>query len=165
METVLACHVEFPRYTVASDGAVVSHVSRTARMLRPIRMGLYVGFQLLDSAGTRRNVYQHRLVTEVFHGAAPAGGESRHRDGTRTNNSAANLHWGTRSQNMRDKEAHGTAPKGERHPQAKLTDEQVRLIREWHAAGVSPTVAMNTFGISRMTHWRAAARRSWTHIT
>lgn len=50
----------------------------------------------------------HVLVCRAFHGAAPEGQEVRHLNGNPPDNRAINLAWGTRSQNMRDKQDHGT---------------------------------------------------------
>ncbi len=52
-----------------------------------------------------------------------------HDDGNKLNNTLGNLKWGTRLENMRDKVRHGTVPTGENHFKAKITNEQVELIR------------------------------------
>jgi hypothetical protein len=160
----VAIHPRFPMYRVHDDGRVISMVNRNERTLSPIRMGNYRGLQLVDADGALRKVYLHRLVLEAFVGAPPVGQEARHLDGDRTNNAASNLAWGSRSENMRDKERHGTAPRGERHPSAKLTDEIVLRMREMHAAGVSITTLCREFSVSRMTCWRAATGASWAHL-
>lgn len=66
----------------------------------------------------------HRLVLLAFAGPAPEGMEVRHLNGDRTDNTLANLTWGTHLENMRDQREHGThknsvkthCPKG--HPYA-----------------------------------------------
>lgn len=160
-----ACHIRFPRYVVTPRGEVVSLVFRRARPLRSITRGKgYRGFTLLDSTGVLRPVYLHVLVAEVFHGAAPAGHEVRHRDGDKTHNAASNLLWGTRSQNMRDKEAHGTATTGEAHPMAKLREQDVKDIRLLDECGMSPAIVRAHYEISRMTHWKIVNRKLWRHV-
>jgi hypothetical protein len=159
-----AVHPDFPGYDVWADGTVVSRIHRRARVLKPIAVGKYAGFTLRDRLGAIRRIYHHRLVCEAFHGPCPDGQETRHRDGDRLNNSATNLEWGTRSENMRDKERHGTAPKGERHGCAKLTETDVREMRRLRAAGASLPDLMARFGVTRMTCWRAVSGRQWTHI-
>lgn len=59
--------------------------------------------------GKQRATPVHVLVALAFHGPRPEGMEVRHLDGTRTNNRPENLAWGTHSENMQDKVAHGTA--------------------------------------------------------
>lgn len=157
-------HPEFPDYVVYADGSVVSHVHSTPRRLSPIRMGKYVGLQLRDRFGVCRKIYLHRLVTETFRGQPAPGQEARHRDGNRQHNAESNLHWGTRAENMRDKDAHGTSPKGMRHPGAKLTDAAVIEMRAMRSVGASLPELMAKFGVSRMTCWRAVTGRLWSHI-
>ena len=77
----------------------------------------------------------HRAVPEAFVGPAPSGTEGCHNDGDIWNNVPANLRWDTHAANMADIFAQGktTAPRnpatGEAHGRAKLTAEQVRLVR------------------------------------
>lgn len=69
------------------------------------------------------------LVCAAFHGRCPPEQECRHLDGKRLNDAADNLAWGTRKQNSADKVIHGTAPRGIKNPNAKLTDFQISEIR------------------------------------
>lgn len=50
----------------------------------------------------------HRLVALTFLGPRPPGLETRHVDGDPLNARASNLAYGTRSENVLDKRAHGT---------------------------------------------------------
>jgi hypothetical protein len=57
----------------------------------------------------RQTTYQiHRLVAEAFLGPMPSGLETRHLNGIPSDNRLANLAYGTRQENMRDKIIHGT---------------------------------------------------------
>jgi hypothetical protein len=160
----LAAHLDYPKYVVSDDGRVFSLVQRQVRQLTPGMRGKYRGFTLVHRSGALRSSYQHRLVAETFHGLPGLGMETRHLDGDRFNNSASNLAWGTRSENMRDKERHGTAPLGERHPMAKLDTRTVRVIRGLHHYGFDPKRIMRRFGISKMTHYRIVKNQSWKGI-
>lgn len=157
-------HPDFPLYWVFDDGSVLSVVGKTPRVLKPGYRGNYLGMSIVDRLGKLRGVYLHRLVAEAWHGMPASGQEVRHLDGDKLNNRPDNLAWGTRSQNMRDKEAHGTAPQGERHPQSKLTDSDVRRMRKMWDAGASLPDLEKEFRVSRMTCWRAATGRSWSHL-
>ena len=93
----------------------------------------------------------HRMVAEAFHGPKPsAQHEVRHLDGDRRNNAASNLAWGTRRENIDDREAHGTTargarngaytkpesrPRGEANKRAILTAAQVADVRRRLDAG------------------------------
>jgi hypothetical protein len=72
----------------------------------------------------------HRLVLEAFVGECLAGMEGCHNDGDATNNKLENLRWDTKEENVKDIERHGNLPSGDNHPSAKLTDAQVKEIRE-----------------------------------
>lgn len=50
----------------------------------------------------------HALVALAFIGPRPAGMDVRHLDGNKLNNTAANLRYGTRSENIIDAVTHGT---------------------------------------------------------
>lgn len=56
----------------------------------------------LRKDGIGKHLRTHVLVCTAFHGPRPNGMEVLHLDGTRTNNRADNLIWGTRSDNMKD---------------------------------------------------------------
>lgn len=157
-------HPLFPRYYVGVDGSVISTVTHRWRLLRGGRMGKYRGLQLSDNEGVLRHVYLHCLVAEVFHGLRPLGLEVRHIDGNSENNDATNLCWGTRAQNMRDKERHGTAPWGERHGRSKLTGDDVREMRRLRREGVAVRSIAKQFGMSVMATHRAVTGVSWSHL-
>lgn len=52
-----------------------------------------------------------------------------HGDGNCTNNVPSNLRWGTHDENLKEAVQHGRIGRGENHPRAKITDEDVRAIR------------------------------------
>lgn len=56
--------------------------------------------------GNTRTV--HSLVARAFLGPTPEGHEIRHKDGARTNAALANLHFGTRTENILDAVRQGT---------------------------------------------------------
>ena len=62
----------------------------------------------ITSAGKRQKRPVHQLVCEAFHGERPDGKEVRHIDGNPLNNKPTNLAWGTRSENAKDRQLHGT---------------------------------------------------------
>jgi hypothetical protein len=68
----------------------------------------------------------HHLVLEAFVGPCPEGMECLHGDDIPDNNILSNLQWGTRLANV----ANMIALNGGIHPNAKLSDEQVRMVRQ-----------------------------------
>ena len=53
---------------------------------------------------------------------------------------------------------------GENHPQAKLTNEQVRTIRELFNLGFSTNVIARNFKVSKWNIEEIVKRHTWTHI-
>lgn len=119
-------------YEVSSLGRVKSLPRRTTR--GGIRQGtaskvsghIFIG---LCKKGVMKSVTVHSLVLKAFRGLPKRGYECRHIDGNPANNTLRNLRWGTRQENMKDRERHGTATRGERHGNAVLTADDVRAIR------------------------------------
>lgn len=97
----------------------------------------------------------HSLVAEAFLGPRPEGHDVAHADGDRTNAAAENLRWATRVENSSDKLRHGTDNRGEKHPLARLTDDQVRIIRTELAVGAKEMA--RRFNVS---HWQVYQIRS-----
>lgn len=164
------------RYSVSSKGRVRSEPKdvirrngnyRTAqRVMRPAK-GInqkYLSLRLTDAHGNQRTHYIHVMVLEAFVSARPLQMDACHCDGNSVNNAARNLRWDTRSANHRDKNDHGTATIGERHPMAILDDRTVLEMRKRRSEGASATVLAREFNVSRMTAFRAATGRSWSHL-
>jgi hypothetical protein len=112
---------------------------------------------ILDGRRVRKQV--HRLICEAFHGPCPAGMQTRHLDGSKTNNRPTNLAWGTAAENADDREAHGHTARGERSGTAQLTLVQVEGIRG--AIGTQRQLAA-LYGVSQRTIGRIRRGEQWT---
>jgi len=129
-----------------------------------------------DDGYPRINLYQerskhfvrkiHQLVLEAFVGPCPEGMEARHLNGNKLDNRLANLTWGTRLENMRDrKEQGGYDLRGEKHPSNKLTDKQVIEIRKMHASGkLTHRAIANKYNVCRSTITCILRGKTWSHI-
>lgn len=92
-----------------------------------------------------------RLVCEEEHGPPPTPKhQSAHSCGKGHLRCVAKRHlsWKTHTENMADKVAHGTAPRGENNHFAKLTEAQVREIRSLRSKMPQTEVA-KSFGVSQ----------------
>ena len=78
----------------------------------------------------KRFFFVHRLVLEAFIGPCPLGQECCHNDGNAYNNHLSNLRWDSPKNNSADRLLHGTQPCGEKSHLAKLTNGDVREIRQ-----------------------------------
>jgi hypothetical protein len=97
------------RYRVTDRGQVRGpSYLWTGKELRPQLIGGYPTVCI-----GRKMIYVHIMVLETFAGPCPPGMECRHLNGVRADcRWPENLCWGTHSDNMRDRVAHG------RHPNA-----------------------------------------------
>lgn len=140
-----------------------------AKLIKPCDTGRGHKFVSFCRGGrkTRKNYYIHRMVLEAFVGPCPPGMECRHfPDRDRANNRLDNLQWGTRRQNMRDKDFHGTHLHGERSPNAKMSDAMVRKIVKLLRAGqlMQKEIAAK-FGIDPGRVQAIASRKAWRRIS
>lgn len=117
----------------------------------------------LRKDGKLRTMTLHRLICRAFHGEQPnpIHKEVAHLDGVRTNARADNLKWVGKFQNHSHRREHGTLPKGERHPQAKLTEQAVRDIL---SSALTARALAERYGVSRDTVADIRRGRRWPHI-
>jgi hypothetical protein len=114
-------------------------------------------------------VKAHRLVAIAFLGPPPfPRAHVAHTDGNKRNNHISNLRWATPAENEADKRRHGRvrgAPPGERHPFAKLTAEQVGLLRDMVATGKGVPEVAKQLNMSKQTAYDAAFGITWRTVT
>ena len=92
----------------------------------------------------------HRAVMSVVLGRRLGRDEFVcHRDDDKTNNSPANLCVGDAASNAADSLRNGRHPTGDRHPFAKLSDEQVRRVRLALARGERGSDLAREYGVHR----------------
>lgn len=87
----------------------------------------YVTFSFRGKV-SRRSI--HSTVLETFVGPRPPGLYACHRDGNKGNNHLTNLKWATSRENQYDRVIHGHGQNGESNGSSKLTEQDVRKIRE-----------------------------------
>ena len=149
----------FPRYEVSDLGRVKSHCGRrSVRILKPVIRNGY-GYVKLTRG---HDLPIHHLVLEAFVGPRPVDMECRHRDGCRSNNRLSNLVWGTKSENYADRRGHGTANDGERHGNAKLTNDLVLAV---YRSDLSDLEAARHFGVPRGVVAKIRFGQVWRGIT
>lgn len=152
----------FPDYSITKDGKVFSFKYREKKRLRECqdKKGYFKVDLRIAGKGHTRAV--HRLVLETFVGPCPLEQEARHLNGNRTDNRLENLSWGTREENAEDKVRHGTATRGEKNGNSKLTIEQVCKIRELHKNGETQKKIGEKFGIAYQTVGGIVRGEAWT---
>jgi hypothetical protein len=100
----------FPGYFASDDGRVFSERRwRGNNGPRELAGGVNAhGYRqvILCDNGVRTVREVHAIIAATFHGPRPAGLDTRHLDGDKSNNAASNLRYGTRSENELDKVRH-----------------------------------------------------------
>jgi hypothetical protein len=114
------------------------------------------------SSGRRRRKYKvHIEVLVAFIGPRPDGLLAAHYDGNRQNNIPSNLRWATHKGNSDDRSRHGTNLHGEKHPDAKLTEDLVREIRTSSLTGEEWAQRLR---VRRCTINKARVGTTWKHV-
>lgn len=147
-----------------SDAGRVRSLPRKSTRGGLLKLQVYKsGYEYVDlyKNGKNKKLRVHRLVLEAFVGACPEGMQCRHWDGNTRQNRLDNLKWGTQSRNCHDKIRHGTDNRGERHPLAKLSDDDVSRIRAM--AGTQQEIA-DLFGVTQPLISKIQLKRIWRHI-
>ncbi len=109
----------------------------------------------------------HVLVASTFLGPCLEGQEVRHfpkRD--RSNNKPNNLCYGTRSENLKDREVHGTMLRGEKVWNSKLTEQDVREIKYKLASGgygINSKLGRE-YGVAHQTIYDIKKNRKWAWL-
>jgi hypothetical protein len=116
----------------------------------------------------------HRVAWQVTNGPIPAGIWVLHRCDNPRCVRPDHLFLGDHAANMADMVAKGRSgaalrpeavQRGERHPMAKLTEQDVRDIRAAYADGRDTTVGLAArYGVSNQLISRIIARGIWKHV-
>lgn len=107
----------------------------------------------------------HRVVALAFLGECPSGMQVRHLNGNSRDNRLCNLAYGTAKENASDKLTHGTEKVGESNHHAKLTESQVKEIRNLYAAGIaSQREIAERYGVNQSHVSTIVLRKSWKHV-
>jgi hypothetical protein len=146
----------------------VSDLGRVYSIPRKFTKGCYLrpatdrnGYLVVGLDGKTQSV--HRLVALAFHGDKKnvLHNEVSHLDGVKSNARADNLKWVSKRENASHKVLHGTAPRGERAPNVKLTANQVHQIR---ASTEGPGRLAAMFGVSPGHIWKIRRYDMWRHL-
>ena len=148
---------EYPsdqRYLVSDKGAI-----RGARGWILKSAPVTGGYLTVNVSGHTRKVAH--IVAETWIGPRPDGHEVAHVDGNNQNNKSSNLKYETKSENERDKVRHGTSNHGSRNGRSKLTDADVKEIRELLSNGVTQKTIAEKFRITQGNVSRIKRGLSW----
>ena len=110
-----------------------------------------------------KHSYVAGIVAETFICPRPNGLEVNHKNGVKTDNSANNLEWVTKTENIAHAFRLGLnkGSLGADHPNAKLTESAVREIRKT-PNGTRGLAAK--YGVDRSLIWMIRKCKGWEHI-
>ena len=120
----------------------------------------HVGYGKAWYRGKRRKA--SRIVCVLAHGEPPTREhEAAHNCGNASCVNPRHLRWATPLQNSADKVKHGTMPRGEHHPSAKLTRRAVDRIKKARSGSLADRKMASEYGVSPATIHAIRTGRTW----
>lgn len=123
------------------------------------------GYGIISSKGSHRTA--HRASYELHKGKIPEELIVRHKCDNPPCVNPDHLELGTHMDNVRDRvlRGRGKAPVGEKHGAAKLTEADVRDIRQrWNNRSATQTALGEEYGVSSRQIGLIVNRQRWKHI-
>ena len=153
------------KYQVSDHGRVKSFLRGKIIIMSNVKTTLGYLRVKLRKDGKETPFPVHRLVGFAFIDLIEGKNEINHIDGNKKNNHVSNLEWCNRSENMRHADRTGLRVmlKGEKNPKAKVTDEQIRIIRN-ERKGVLQKYIAEEFNLKQQTVSKIINGKLWPHI-
>jgi hypothetical protein len=150
-------------YTTADGRTITRHHQERILKLTAGKKTKYFYASLGRYGG---NILVHRAIALAFHGEPPtAKHHAAHDNGDRQDNRPGNVHWKTPVENEADKLRHGRRYQGTDHHLNKLSEDDVRTIRQRLAVGYRIQTALaREYGVDRSTIGKIGERRIWKHL-
>lgn len=123
----------------------------------------YALVSLKNLSGKSKTFSVHRIVCITFHGPAPKGKETNHKDRNRQNNRSDNFEYLTKKENAAYSRENfmQSRVKGQRVNTCVLQEHQVREIRELIANGVPYSKICAQYGMSKSCISLIRRRVNW----
>lgn len=157
-------------YFASSDGHIWSHRGWRGRkepyQLREFRNkhGYYIVELSVDQGRVGKTV--HNLVSLAWFGHRPKHKPvMRHLNGDQTDNRIENLCYGTQKENRDDTRIHGRMYCGSKHNDAKLNEEDVKVIRCLRSGGESLKSIAALFDITISSVSKISLNHYWKHVS
>jgi hypothetical protein len=152
---------ENPNYRVYSNGSIQN--IKSGRFLKTCKHVL--GYRFCSTKlflnGKKRQLTIHKIVTNAFLGPVPEGKEVHHKDNDKTNNSIYNLAYVTRRENMIHAYNDGLMVN---NGWSKLTEENVREIRELRKEGIKNRIIAERFNVGATTICAVNSGQNWAWV-
>lgn len=155
-------------YSITEDGKVWSHSKyrgEDGKFLRTWQKpNKYLSATLYKEG--YRTFLVHRLVGIAYIKNPKTLPQINHINGIRDDNRVENLEWVNNSGNMQNAILRGTFQrKGSKHPLSKLTEKQVKRIRQIYRQGMKNQQEIATsFGITKSLVSQITLGKIWKHV-
>jgi len=107
----------------------------------------------------------HRIVCERVHGPPPSPEiEAAHNCGNTSCVNPDHIRWATHTENMADKELHGTTNRGTRNGRVKLTEDNVREIKRAGKTASYRSIGRR-YGVSAASIHQIFTGKSWAWVS
>lgn len=150
-------------YLVSNFGNVFSIKRNIIMKTRYDRQGYEVLVLHSNSGPVNKSV--HRLVATCFIDNPLNLPQVNHKDGNKSNNTVSNLEWVNASSNNKHAFDLGLRKSGEKHHKAKLTEADVKDIRQLLIQGVPQRAIAKYFPVGRTTIAKIASNQIWKQLT
>lgn len=158
-------------YQASTFGRVRSFLRGKFRIIKPsVTHREYLSvclYKMKDGKMCKKTFRLNRIIAETFIPNPENKPEVHHRDNNPANNAVWNLEWVTGEENKEYARQDGRYLKGEKNPSAKLTEEDVRFIREHYKAGdpeFGNEAFADRFKVSDVTITNIVTFKSWKHV-
>jgi hypothetical protein len=163
---------EYKGYRVYANGNIASS-KNPSKLLKPVPNNCGYGRVTICSEGTKRLIFVHRIIAELFLSKPSGADQINHKDKNKTNNSVNNLEWVTCSENhlhsFKNGRAGSNANKnggisGIKNHQSKLNDKLVLEIYDMTQHKVPQRQIAAHYNINQALVQRIAHKRVWRHL-
>ncbi|AIF72134.1 endonuclease [Bacillus phage Riley] len=122
------------------------------------------GYCFITRTGMQGATYIHRYVYTIHNGDIPQDRVIRHKCDNPSCINPSHLEVGTQQENLKDAESRGRAAikSGSGNIKAKLSEEQVKEIKELLKKGVVQKEIASTYGVGNSTISRIKHNVSWS---
>ena len=110
------------------------------------------GYERVGFRGGQETVFVHRLVARAFCDECADGLEINHKDGDKLNNTASNLEWVTKSENI--KHAYRTGLKVHSRANMIIQDEDLPQLLSRVKSGETYKSVADSYGVGCGTMWK-----------
>lgn len=113
--------------------------------------------------GKKRVLKAPRIAFFLEHGRWPEPNANHHCDNPACCN-VRHIYEGTQAENVADQRQRARTRRGTDHHRAKLTPDDVALIRQLSGSGYGQSPIAGRFGVSRETIRAVLRGKTWTHV-